>query len=113
MKRLLLLTALVVFLSPGSVLADKEEPVKEGTVKEKSASQQANFERDKARKVEDLKAKLACFEAAQTREAMKNCREQISKKHEAQEKQQRLQRIQEQKRKLEEQEKKIQGESAQ
>ncbi|MEO5364188.1 MAG: hypothetical protein H7838_11285 [Magnetococcus sp. DMHC-8] len=101
MKRLLSLTVLMVLLAPGWLWADKE-----GTVKERG--QEGSFEKAKARRVEDLKAMLTCVEAAQNREAMKNCREQISKKHEMQEKQQKLQKIQEQKKRLEEQERRIQ-----
>ncbi len=104
MKRLVLMAVLVGLSVPGVVLAEKG-----GDIKEKGPGAEANFARIKARKVEDLKALLACVEAAQNRDAMRNCREQISKKREIQEKQQKLHRIQEQKKKLEEQEKKLQG----
>lgn len=104
MKRLLWLAVLVCLAMPGTGWAEKE-----GEAKEKSARPDVGFDKAKARKVEDLKALLACIEAAQSREGMKNCREQISRKREMQEKQQKLSRIQEQKKKLEEQEKKLQG----
>ncbi|MBF0461010.1 MAG: hypothetical protein HQL87_06410 [Magnetococcales bacterium] len=110
MKRFLLLAALVVLLAPGAALAEKEGSGKEGTTKEKSVNPEATFEKVKARKVEDLKALLACSEAAQNREALKGCREQVSKKHEMQDKQEKLQRIQERKKRLDEQEKKLRGE---
>ncbi|MBF0400358.1 MAG: hypothetical protein HQL90_06275 [Magnetococcales bacterium] len=98
MKQWFVLVALVMWLVPGFAGA-----------KEGEGKAEVSFEKVKARKVQDLKALLACVEGAQSKEAMKNCREQISKKHEMQEKRQKLQKIQEQKRKLEEQEKKIQS----
>ncbi|MBF0161218.1 MAG: hypothetical protein HQL88_02925 [Magnetococcales bacterium] len=104
MKRLLLLATLFAWLAPGAVWADKE-----GSGKERGAGPEANFAKVKAKKVEDLKALLACVEQAQSGEAMKNCREQLSKKNKMQEREHRLQKIQEQKRKLEEQERRLQS----
>ncbi|MBF0183985.1 MAG: hypothetical protein HQM06_06320 [Magnetococcales bacterium] len=104
MKRMVLSVALVTLLLPGLALADKE-----GGDRGKGSNAEANFEKAKARKIDDLKAKLACVEAATTPEAMKACREQVSKRREMEDKKMKLQKIQEHKRRLEEQERKIQG----
>lgn len=100
MKPFLLWTVLALLFSPGLALAAKSEG---------GEQTDANFERAKAKKVQDLKELLACFEGAQNKEAMKNCREQISKKRDMQERARKLQKIQEQKKKLEEQEQKLQS----
>ncbi|MEO5339383.1 MAG: hypothetical protein H7837_02525 [Magnetococcus sp. MYC-9] len=99
MKKLVLLASLVVLLAPGAVLAEKE-----GASKEQPSVPDANFAKAKAKRVENLKSLLACVEAAQSREAIKSCREQINKKHE-------MHKIQEQKKRLEERERKVQGDA--
>ena len=107
MKQWVLSVALVVLLSPGVVLAEKE-----GAVREKGGNSEANFEKAKARKIEDLKSLLACVEAANNREMMRGCREQIGKRREMEDKRAKLHKIQEQKQRLEERERKLQGEAA-
>lgn len=106
MKQLFLFTVsavLVMLLAPGSALASKEEGGK--------PQKDANFEQAKANKIQGLKALLACYEQAQSKEAMKSCREQSSKKRDMQERERKLQKIQEHKKKLEEEEKKLQSDS--
>ncbi|WP_130469821.1 hypothetical protein [Candidatus Magnetaquicoccus inordinatus] len=107
MKRMLLSLALLLVLVPGVGTAEKE-----GAVREKGANSEANFERAKARKIEDLKTLLACVEAATSREMMKGCREQVGKRRETEEKRVKLQKLQEQKQRLEERERKLQSEAA-
>ncbi|MBF0096567.1 MAG: hypothetical protein HQM04_00935 [Magnetococcales bacterium] len=107
MKRWIWSIALVLLLAPGLVLAEKE-----GGVREKSGNSEANFEKAKARKIEDLKSLLACVEAASNREMMRSCREQLGKRREMEDKKAKLHKIQEQKQRLEERERKLQGDAA-
>jgi hypothetical protein len=106
MKRWVVSVAMVLLLSPGLVLAEKE-----GGVREKGGNAEANFEKAKARKIEDLKSLLSCVEAATNREMMRACREQLGKRREMEDKKAKLHKIQEQKQRLEDRERKLQGEA--
>lgn len=71
MKKLLWLSALVLMLVPGTILADEERKPGSGE----------RFERVKAMRIEMLTERLACVQAAQDRWAMKNCHEKKGKRN--------------------------------